>query len=498
MKFDKDTMKAAFSKDKLRSRKFKHGGLATIVTVLFLAAVVIVNMIVGVLSQKFPLSADLTEKQSFALTDDSINFVKALTKNVDIYILNEENSFIANGDYYVQADNVIKQYAQHSDKVSVQYINTTKNPTFLSSFTSANEKPAANDIIVKCGDKHRIISSSDLFDTKTSYDNYYQQQTSITSSKAEQTVTSALLNVTSDTQVKVSVLTGYDEQDATSFTDLLKKNNYEVTEQALTTEEIDPEAKIAVIFAPGRDYDESGLKKLDTFLSNGEQLGKTVLYIASPEQTDMPNLNTFLQKWSIAVEDGLVVESSTGKLASNNPYYGLAEYVDETYSKAIKNTKISVFMPYSKPLKVLNTDRVKTLLQYSATSGICPSNADENWKLTTDKITGPIPVAVVSTQTKYKGTTPMISNVAVVGTYLAMDSSVLSQTSVNNSAYFINMFNTLAEREDTITIESKTIGGEELGITAAQANSLGITFTVVIPVLVLLAGLVIWIRRRNR
>ena len=48
------------------------------------------------------------------------------------------------------------------------------------------------------------------------------------------------------------------------------------------------------------------------------------------------------------------------------------------------------------------------------------------------------------------------SNVAVVGSAAAFASSLLSSTSVNNSAYFINMFNTLAEREDTVLIEAKT------------------------------------------
>ena len=43
-----------------------------------------------------------------------------------------------------------------------------------------------------------------------------------------------------------------------------------------------------------------------------------------------------------------------------------------------------------------------------------------------------------------------VSNVAVVGSAAAFASSLLSSTSVNNSAYFINMFNTLAEREDTV------------------------------------------------
>ena len=74
----------------------------------------------------------------------------------------------------------------------------------------------------------------------------------------------------------------------------------------------------------------------------------------------------------------------------------------------------------------------------------------------------------------------------------------LSSTSVNNSAYFINMFNTLAEREDTVLIEAKTLGGATMSVTTNVSIPLGVVFTIVLPLLILVTGLVIWIRRRNR
>ena len=111
----------------------------------------------------------------------------------------------------------------------------------------------------------------------------------VTSSKAEQSVTSAMVNVTSDEITKVAILTGYDEADYSSLTSMLTSNNFDVQEVNITTDEIPEDAKLAVIFAPGRDYDQSSLKKLDTFLSNNEKLGKSLVRLGT--------LPTFRHSW---------------------------------------------------------------------------------------------------------------------------------------------------------------------------------------------------------
>ena len=60
------------------------------------------------------------------------------------------------------------------------------------------------------------------------------------------------------------------------------------------------------------------------------------------------------------------------------------------------------------------------------------------------------------------------------------------------------MFNTLVNREDVgISIEAKSLENPALGITTAQIRALGAIFIVVIPVGILVAGIVIFIKRRN-
>ena len=65
--------------------------------------------------------------------------------------------------------------------------------------------------------------------------------------------------------------------------------------------------------------------------------------------------------------------------------------------------------------------------------------------------------------------------------------------------YFVNMFNVLSGQDDPgITIEAKEVGNYELSITSGPANVIGVITIIIIPVAILIVGLVIWIRRRNR
>ena len=78
--------------------------------------------------------------------------------------------------------------------------------------------------------------------------------------------------------------------------------------------------------------------------------------------------------------------------------------------------------------------------------------------------------------------------------------SKVAITSYNNAAYFVNLFNTLSDRDDvSIVIEGKDPSAKELGVTSLDAIAVpSILVRFVIPFGVLLVGLIIWIRRRHR
>ena len=77
-------------------------------------------------------------------------------------------------------------------------------------------------------------------------------------------------------------------------------------------------------------------------------------------------------------------------------------------------------------------------------------------------------------------------------------STLLESTSVGNGEYFLSVLADLAQREDALNLVDKNISGSELGVNSTQAIFLGAVFVVALPLVVLVTGIAIWLRRRHR
>lgn len=469
---------------KFKTRKFKVGSIATAITIIVVAAIIVLNLITNQLTNKFNLSLDLTSNKIFSLTQESTDFIKNLDKDVEIVVLSDEDTFVHSNDYFAQANAVLKQYALNSNRIKLTYIDTVKNPMYLKDYQSENI--TENSIIVKCGDKHKIITVQDLFNIQRSY-----YGSSITGSKAEQELTSAILYVSSSHQIKVAVLKGYGEQDSTAFVELLKKNNFDVSEVSLLTENIPDDVKLVMIYGPERDYDLASIEKLEKFLSLGD---KNLVYAVNPAQNEAPNLKSMFEKHSIKIKDGLVYETNMQNVVTD-VFESVNEYVDEEYNSGVKNADIPVLMPFGVPLEVTNSDATKVLLQFSKTTGVLPKGAGKDFDFK-GNISGPIASVVLSSQ---KNDNNKISNITVISSYGALSEEYLSSNALNNSTYFVNMINKMTNKEDTgITIESKTLGGEELGINKELSSIIAIIMAIILPLVILAICIIVFFKRKNK
>ncbi len=470
----------------LKDARVRYKTIGTAITILVIIAAIFINMGMSSLGKSHDLNLDLTGDKVFKLTDTSKEFLSSLNKDVEIIVLNSEDKFVANGEYFTQANEVLKQYAQNSDKITLSYIDMTENPTYLSEYTK--EDLQTNSILVRCGENHTILTATDIFDIESSY-----QGTQITSSQAEQAMSNAIMTVISNRKINVSLISGFDEEDSSALVSLLENNNYEVNTQAILTENINQDAEMVIIYGPKRDYDADAIAKLNTYLENGEN-NKNILYVASPNLNEAPNLNEFLSNYGIKIGDGLVYETNAKNLLTlNSPFYAINEYTQSEYSNLIKNKDIPVSIPYCHPIEVLDDSKVTTLLQFSETAGIIPSDSDENWTPSSNDNNGPIPAMAISTTSGEKA-----SNVVVCGSVLGFDGTFLSRGSLNNSSYFLSLFNKLTDQDPGIQIESKSISNQELGITSYQATIISIVLTLALPLVIITIGIIVWIKRRNK
>ncbi|MFZ2539276.1 MAG: hypothetical protein WAX04_10295, partial [Oscillospiraceae bacterium] len=73
----------------------------------------------------------------------------------------------------------------------------------------------------------------------------------------------------------------------------------------------------------------------------------------------------------------------------------------------------------------------------------------------------------------------------------------LSLASLSNGDATLSMTNIISPKKDTVKILPVELNQDQITITQSQVLINMILFIVVIPVLVLVAGLVIWARRRH-
>ena len=484
----------------MKSRKAKHGTVAMAITALVIVMVIVLNIIIGLLVNRFPdLELDLTSNNSFALQDDTIDYVSHLNNDVTVYILMEKDKFESQGTYFVQAQKMLNKMASKSDgKMKIKYVDLTSNPSFTSNYPNVDwQSSSANNIVlVESGKQYKVLTLTDCFEYDEQTYNYYGTY-SFTGTKIEQAVVTAILNVTTDDKVVVDMIKGNNEQDYSSLKSLLENNAYQVNDVSLATGDFDKDAKVAIMYAPSVDLDEKIVEKLSTWLSNDGKYGRSLIYVPTADMGEMPNLDDFLKEWGMSIDRGYVFETDeTALVNANSPYAFTVSYGDY-YKDNLKNSKIPVVVSESHAVDITDENTAHALLKTTDKAGVLPIDADKSWDYK-DAITGNgenVAAEGVMTNEDKKS-----SRVVVFGSYIMFSDTIMKYNSFNNSAYFMNVINTIADKEDVgITIESKSIDNTELGITdVATQNTMLVVFVIVIPIAILVAGFVFWLRRRNR
>ena len=74
--------------------KFKRGGMATALSVVFIAIVVALNLLVSALTDRFPsLDIDLTAQKVNSLSDQALEIAKNVDREVTIYLIGTQEGY---------------------------------------------------------------------------------------------------------------------------------------------------------------------------------------------------------------------------------------------------------------------------------------------------------------------------------------------------------------------------------------------------------------------
>lgn len=511
-------------KKELNKRHLKYGSLATGLTVMFVAAVVLVNIVTTMLFERFPISLDLTGNSIYSVSEETKDYVSGLEVSIDITVMSTEDSYRGVSDYAVQCAELLKLYTQYNPRITVRYRDLLSNPDLVANYV--NLTIAEGDIIVEPSGDHsraKVITLADIINVPDDYvlsleqgkkvyggmytHQVFDTQGLIASSNAEQALTSAIMAVSDANPITVCTLSypGANESDVSGLTDLLDKNGYVITSLDIRSEEIPEDVDIIIIPAPKIDYTTAETEKISSWLTNGGELGRDLIYVASTELGSTPNIDALLYRYGITVEPKIIYETDTNYY-SNLATYTFQSLASESYQDDIGNPSLSVYVPDSRAIssRFALTDGYNTCetLVSSSMGAVLRDMYDssDDWTAQDATERGSFASVVLGRYKALNQETHIsrFTNVIAVGSDRMLQSTLMSAPQFNNGDFFLSLINELSGKTEGVTIVPKRIKASGVLVNDSLKNSLNLAFAVIIPAVVLAAGCFVWIRRRHR
>lgn len=355
-------------------RKLRYGGTSVAITALVIAAIIIVNVVFSLLTERFRWYADLTPDLHFTISEECFDLIAKSDENVEgdspIEMLdkfraenkqyNADNGLSAGDEGYrdenvkvnilfcqerdiLEADattNYVVQNAEElrakfPDYITTEYKDSKTNPSRFSKYLVSNTDSIAIDsVIIECGTEYRVRTLRSFFVFLNDEPYGYN---------GEKAFASSILAVTRAEAPLACYTVGHGEtimgKDADgnyvySFFSVLEDAGYKYMPIDLATQDIPEECRILITFDPKSDFlsgkdgvsTASEIDKLDAFL---EDRNSYMVFI-SPDTGELPQLEEFLGDWGLAVrqqgEDVYRVRDPQNCLLGNS------SAVDATYA----------------------------------------------------------------------------------------------------------------------------------------------------------------------
>lgn len=505
-------------------KKLKYGGIATAITCIVTAVLICVNVLVSRLMEKYPLKLDLTDTGMYEISEESANYLKGLEQDVNFTVLMSESNFQTSGINMKMVSELLDRYAQYSDKIHLSYVDPATNPDVVNAYQqNYSGTLKEGDIIVSDAadsSKLRVVNVGGLFSyDQQKYAAYYYGQGSledaITGFAGEQNLTAALMYVTDADPVKVGIIQTANDQPifnqsyhvyaVTMLGSTLAKNGYDVQGIDLYKDELDPAVyDMLVLPAPVNDLTATAVDAISAFLYNDGEYNRNLVYIADFTQGDTPKLDELLSTWGIEVTKQLALEGDAKAaqqvtLTMGNASVPLATIANEDYAAGMANTSLPIAAPLCRPINLLWESQTggitSSLLSTSETvylneMGQKTENAD-----TTPA--GAQTVMAMTTRAEMIDNVKHQSNIMVLGSMMLLDSNVMQDASYNNAPFFINAANVMTGKDSGLVIAEKQL--TDMTLTMSTGEMRGAMLAVYfIPAIVVCAGIIVIVRRRNK
>lgn len=485
-----------------------------LLVLVLLALGLVINGVAKLAVDRYSLTLDLTDSKLYQLSSTTYQTVGQLTSPVSITVFGNEQ------DYPVMLREMLTGYRRLSQRISVSYQDPFSNPRLVDSFLQRGTRIIQNDLVIESEGAFKRFSIEDMYI-------FNEAKTLATGFRAEQQLTSAILQL-QDSRIPVVRFTdGHNETPSEALFGLFSRNNYQTERITLAISTLDTATDLLVIASPARDFSVQETFAMDAYLNRG---GSLMAFLA-PSENPLPNLAAFMERWGIVFGDGIVFEPRA--YISDNRMNLVPMYAQHEMNIHFGDKRYFMLMPSARTLRPAENPSydldIMTVLSstpesYSKTATSAGSQVKEP-----GDASGPFSLAMTATrnvrgslaaadnqtpgagsqtpgagsQTPGAGSkVPEKPETAQARLFAAGSSSIyaddiLGMSSFANGDFLVQAINWLNPERRAINIPAKTIAMPPLGILPAEAAIAGFVLAGLIPALILATGLVVAIKRRR-
>jgi ABC-type uncharacterized transport system involved in gliding motility auxiliary subunit len=454
----------------MQARQTKYAAYATIYIIVILAVIVVANF----LANRYNKSYDATANKRFTLSDQTKKVAGELKQDVTISYFDRANGMQG-------AKDLLDRYQNLSPKIHIQYVDLLKNPTLARAENVTREGEA----VITVGARREDAKTFD-----------------------EEGVTGALIRALKGGERTVCLVTGHGEHrlDDSSQSDgfsgfqaVVQKDNYKLQSVNLQQKaEVPAECTVLVVAGPTGDYIQPEVDAIKKYVEAG---GRALFMLDPPlrlghrQISDNTALTDQLGTWGVTADKDLLLdESAASQLLGGGPEAPVILQYD-SHPIVSDLTNISTAFPLSRSLETKNTDKttISKLFSTSAESFATNDLASSEIRINPAKDKhGPFTLAVAGT---FLGGKPNESGrFVVVGNSGWASNQALGFS--GNRNLLLNMVNWLSSDEDLISIRPKEPEDRRIQLTRAQFRMIQTTSQFFLPLIVIVGGVMVWLKRR--
>ena len=466
-------------------RQAKFGTVAAASVLVVFGILVAINY----LSTRHNKRWDLTAAHQFSLSDQTKKVLADLKEPVKI-------SVFARSDDFQRYRDRLDEYTYQSKQLTVEYIDPDKRPGLAQQLGVT----ALGTIVFEYKGRNEKVTS-----------------------ESEQDVTNALIKVIEGRQPKVYFTQGHGEKDTagtqpsgySGIAGSLTSGNFVVEKVVLAQQgKVPDDADILVIAGPKTDFLGPEIDAVKTYLAKG---GKVLMMLDPVLKADQPQpvaLQGLLKEWGITADDDIVLDlSGMGRLLGTDESVPVAvSYPPHPITEGFES--VMTAYPLARSMTPIeggaNGRTAQRVVQTSENSwgetNLKNLTAGQPAKMDGDDKKGPVSLAAAVSAPaaatpapatpKKDGDNPKPAETRLVA---FGDSDFAGNGALRaggNRDLFLNTINWLAQQENLIAIRPRDPEDQRITLTADQMRRIFFLTVLIVPGLVLLAGVQTWWRRR--